>query len=198
MPAFAVASRSRTTLPGIPITSDPSGISLPSAISAPAPIRHPLPITRTVQHRRPHADQRAVADGAAMQHRLVPDGAIRADRQRIAHVGMEHAVLLHVRARADTDLLVVAAQRRAEPDRGARLQHHAADQVGVRRDPGIGGDLGGDAVRARRSCRVPSSNSSARRRTWAARPGCCGRFRRSAVTMVRSRSVASRSSLTRT
>ena len=44
---------------------------------------------------------------------------------------MQRAVILDVAALADLDPLVVAAQHGAEPDAGARLDPHLADDDGV-------------------------------------------------------------------
>ena len=127
--AIASASSSRTTLPGAPITRELSGMTLPSVISALAPIRQFLPISRMVEDGRPHADQRIVADRAAMQHGLVADGAVCADGQRRAHVGVQHAAILHVGVLAHRDQFIVAAQHRAEPDAGISRQPHLADDA---------------------------------------------------------------------
>ena len=63
------------------------------------------------------------------------DRAIGADVERIAHVGVQHAVFLDVRARADGHPFIVAAQHAAEPDVGVFLQRDAANQLSVGRDP---------------------------------------------------------------
>ena len=106
------------------------------------------PDARAVEHRGPHADQNILFEDAAMQHRLVTDGAARTDDERIAHVGVHDAVLLHIAARAHADFLVVAAQGAAKPDRGQILDHHLADQIGIGRNPGVFGNLRRVAVKA--------------------------------------------------
>ncbi len=77
-----------------------------------------------IHDRAAHADQDAVAQGAAMQHDLVTNGHLVADDQREA-VGVEracvgdvqHAAVLHAGARADADAVHVAADHRQRPDR---------------------------------------------------------------------------------
>ena len=63
------------------------------------------------------------------------DGAVFADLEGIADVGVQNASLLNVAARADPDRLIIAAQGRAEPDADVFAQMHVADDVGVGRDP---------------------------------------------------------------
>src|SRR5690606_28072382 len=70
-----------------------------------------------------------------MQDRPVPDGAALPDHERIAGIGVEHAEILNVAARADPDLLIVAAQDSAEPDARLLLEHHTPDQLGAFGNP---------------------------------------------------------------
>ena len=56
------------------------------------------------------------------------DDAIRPDRHREAGIGVQRRVVLDLRALAELDPLVVAAQHRAEPDAGVELEPHLADQ----------------------------------------------------------------------
>ncbi len=80
-----------------------------------------------------HADQNAVAQGAAMQHHLVADGHLVTDDQRIT-VGVEgpgmgdvqHAAVLHAGARANADAVHVAADHRQRPDRAVLADFHIA------------------------------------------------------------------------
>ena len=44
------------------------------------------------------------------------DGAVFANIQGKSHIGVQRAALLDIAARADADALVVAAQRRREPN----------------------------------------------------------------------------------
>src|SRR5262249_34461182 len=53
--------------------------------------------------------------------------AIVADADREAWIGMERRVVLDLRALAELDPIVVAAQDRAEPDAGIGLEAHPAD-----------------------------------------------------------------------
>src|SRR5271154_6728227 len=90
---------------------------------------------RSIENDSAHADERPGADRAAVQDRIVPDRAILPDIHGKAHVGMQHRILLNVGAGAEENPLVVAAQRRAEPDAAVVAQHYVADDVGVGRDP---------------------------------------------------------------
>ena len=81
----------------------------------------------TVQDNGLDADQRPIADGATVQHPLMPDGYIYADSQRKAGVCMEHRVVLDVAAVADLDPIVVAANDRAGPDADMFAQNNFAD-----------------------------------------------------------------------
>ena len=76
-----------------------------------------------------------VADGAAVQHHVVADDAIRADLEGKAGIGMQHRVVLDLRALAELDPLVVAAQHRVEPDAGVGLEPHAPDHDRAVGDP---------------------------------------------------------------
>lgn len=78
-----------------------------------------------------HADQDAVAQGAAMQHDLVTDGHFVTDDQREtvrvegACVGdVQHAAVLHAGARADADAVHVAAYHGQRPDRTVFTDFH--------------------------------------------------------------------------
>ena len=90
---------------------------------------------RAIEHHRPHADQYAIAQRAAMQNHAVTYGAILADGERIAHIRVENAAFLNIGTRPDIYALIVAAQRRAKPDIGPCTQPHIADDIGVRRNP---------------------------------------------------------------
>src|SRR5262249_23573873 len=88
-----------------------------------------------VEHDRTHADQAVGRNGAAVQHDVVADDAVIADRQREAGIGVQRRIVLDLRALAELDPLVVAAQHRAEPDAGIALEAHAADHARALRDP---------------------------------------------------------------
>ena len=100
------------------------------------PIRAPLSTTAWMPISEPSPTR------AAVQHHLVADRHVVAQRQREAGVGVQHAAVLHVAARADRDPVVVAAQHRAVPDAGVFAERHAADHRRAVGDPGAGGDCG--------------------------------------------------------
>ncbi|MNI91064.1 hypothetical protein D3C73_1486780 [compost metagenome] len=56
---------------------------------------------------------------------------------------MHHCAVLYVAVLTDVDQFVVAAQHRAKPDTGPRLQAHLADQRGIGCHPAVG--MGFDA-----------------------------------------------------
>ena len=98
---------------------------------------------RTVHDDAAHADQNPVAQGAAVQGDLVPDGHLVTDDQRVAirierpGVGdVQHAAVLHAGARADTDAVHVAADHGQRPDRTVLTQFDVADDHGRSVDEG--------------------------------------------------------------
>ena len=76
-----------------------------------------------------------VPDRAAVQHHLVTDRAVLADRERKPRIDVEHAAVLDIAAFADLDDVVIGPQDGAEPDAGLALEPDVADQDGTRRDP---------------------------------------------------------------
>ncbi len=89
---------------------------------------------RTVHDRGAHADQDAIADGAAVQHDLVADGHFVADQQRktvrVERPGVgdvQHAAVLHAGARADADAVHVATDDGQRPDRTVDADFDIAD-----------------------------------------------------------------------
>ena len=74
------------------MTSELSGISLPSVMSAAAPTRQLRP-TLAVEDGGGHADEGVVADGAAVEHGAVADGAVGANDEWEAGIGVEHGVI---------------------------------------------------------------------------------------------------------
>src|SRR5205085_11714341 len=78
------------------------------------------------------ADERAVADGAAVQHRLMPHGDVVADDQGAARIGVQDGPVLDVGSDADVDRLVIAAQDRAGPYARILAERHAAATDGFR------------------------------------------------------------------
>ncbi len=87
----------------------------------------------TVHDGAAHAHQDAVAQGAAMQHHLVPDGhfvtddqreTIRVERPCVGNV--QHAAVLHAGARANADAVHVAAHHGQRPYRTVCTDLHVA------------------------------------------------------------------------
>src|SRR6185312_14695527 len=95
---------------------------------------------------RANADQRSIADGAAMQHDLVPHRDVRAHRERNAEVRMQHARILDVAAAPDADDLGVAAHHHAKPHTGVLCQFHVANYLRAVGHPGRVGQPWRDAV----------------------------------------------------
>ena len=80
-----------------------------------------------------HANQDAVAEGAAMQHDFVADGYFIADDERVAvrveraGVGnVQHAAVLHAGTGADADAVHVAADHGQGPYRAVFTDFHVA------------------------------------------------------------------------
>src|SRR5438876_6806295 len=94
-----------------------------------------------------HADEAAVGDVAAVQGNTVADGDVVAEDQRIfvAHDVKDRAVL-DIGARADADVVDVAADHRAGPDAGVFADDHVADEHGSGIDVSGGGDFGAVAA----------------------------------------------------
>src|SRR5258708_25972232 len=65
------------------------------------------------------------------------DAHVLSEGQPNALVGMQHAVILHIRPFADGDQVVVPAHHAVEPDAGVVLQHHGTDDGRVVRNPVI-------------------------------------------------------------
>ena len=69
----------------------------------------------TVQYRSPHADKGTIANSAAVQCRLMPDGDSLANLKRKTGICMKHAIVLNIAALTNGDRLVIAAHNGAEP-----------------------------------------------------------------------------------
>lgn len=87
----------------------------------------------TIHDGAAHTHQDTVAQGAAMQHHLVPDGHFVADDQRetvrVERPGVgnvQHAAVLHAGARANADAVHVAAHHGQRPDRTVFTDLHVA------------------------------------------------------------------------
>ncbi len=90
-----------------------------------------------IHDRAAHANQNAVAQGAAMQHDLVADGHLIADDQwkaiRVERASMgdvQHTAVLHAGARPDTDAMHVATHHRQWPHRAVLTDLHIAQHHG--------------------------------------------------------------------
>src|SRR5712691_5905010 len=90
-----------------------------------------------------HADQAAGLDGAAVQRGAVADGDVVAEEQRVfgAH-DVEDAAVLNMGARADADVVHVAAHDGAGPDAGVGADDDVADDDGGGVNVGGCGDRG--------------------------------------------------------
>lgn len=84
-----------------------------------------------------HADQAAVANGAAVQHSLVTDRTARPDRQRKARIDMQDAMFLYVAVFSYDNGFIVAPQHRSPPNGGAGAKRHLSDDPRIWRDPNI-------------------------------------------------------------
>ena len=101
-----------------------------------------------------HADQAFVTDAAAVQNDFMPDSDIGADRQwragRLvagAMADMQHAEILHIGTGTDTDMVDVAADHNAGPDRGVIAEHDVADDSRRGMDIDVLPQAGNDATK---------------------------------------------------
>src|SRR4051794_18973510 len=88
-----------------------------------------------VKDGRLDADQTAFSYGAAVQHDLMADGHVLAERESNSRIGMQHATVLDVRAVPDGNEVIVSPNHAVEPDAGIVLQHHGSNDRGVIRNP---------------------------------------------------------------
>ena len=89
---------------------------------------------RAVQYGGTHADQAEISDGAGVQNHAMADGDIFADYQRNAiwhfRIGagdVQDAAILNIGARANTDIVHIATDHRAGPDRHVVAERDATD-----------------------------------------------------------------------
>src|SRR5450631_3127490 len=75
-----------------------------------------LPDLDAVEHDCAHPDQAVIANAAAMHDDVVTDHAIAADHHGETWISMQRRIVLDLRAFAQFDPFVVAAQHGAEPD----------------------------------------------------------------------------------
>src|SRR5712692_3489815 len=108
-----------------------------------------------------HADQASGLDGAAVKGDAVADGDVVAEEQRIfvAH-NVEDAAVLNIGARADANVVHVAADDGARPDAGVGADDDVADDDSGGVNVGGGGDCGplpavGSYVGLSRQCAPP-------------------------------------------
>src|SRR5437870_5447477 len=90
-----------------------------------------LPL-RVVHDERADADEHAAAYGAAVKDRPVADVRVLLEPRLPAGKGVQHAAVLHVRARAEDDAPEVAPERRAGADIAARSYQAIADEHRLR------------------------------------------------------------------
>jgi hypothetical protein len=69
-----------------------------------------------------------------------------ANMHRLSRIGVNDAMILHVRVLAHSDPVIVTAQHSAEPDARAFPQVYFSDQNRIRRDPAIIRNLGRHAI----------------------------------------------------
>jgi len=101
---------------------------------------------RAIQYRRMHPNEAAILQRTGMQHHLMPNGDAGTDDCRPGFPRhMHHRIILDVRARADADMVYVAAHDATEPDAGMIADFDIADNHRPRRDEGGGGDFWGFA-----------------------------------------------------
>src|SRR5439155_429568 len=86
---------------------------------------------------RTAADEHVVADRAVVNDRSMPDRALHTDDGRTIGLRVHDDVVLHARARADTDRGHIPSERGVVPDRSARLDGYVADQARGGRDPRV-------------------------------------------------------------
>ena len=137
----------RLILPGWPTTRLPGGIIGALQDQRAGGYDAAFADGHAIQDDRAHADQAAVGDVAAVQRHGVTDGDIIAQDQRVfvAH-HVQHRAVLNIRARADADVVHVAANHRARPDAGVFADDHVADDDGGGVDVGGCGDFGSFAA----------------------------------------------------
>ena len=95
-----------------------------------------------LKHGRAHPDQGPLLDDAAFELRGVADAGVALDHCRQVFRAVDDRVVLDVGALANFDRRLVASQHRAEPDAGAGLDLHVADEDRGWRDVGVGVHLG--------------------------------------------------------
>src|SRR5580693_9568589 len=85
--------------------------------------------THPIEHDRAVADQRFIADDAAMQHHHVSDCDIASQDSWRTPVAMHDTSVLNIAAGTDLDAFVVRPQHRVEPDTGTGSEDHGTDNL---------------------------------------------------------------------
>src|SRR5690606_7270727 len=80
------------------------------------------PDHRAVQDNGLYSDQRAILDGTAVQHGLMPYCHVPAYGKRATRIGMQNRTLLDIGPFTDHDGLVIPANDRTRPDAAVGLQ----------------------------------------------------------------------------
>lgn len=124
----------------------------------PGPDHRPRPHSDTVQHDRPHPNERLVLDRAAVEDRPMPHTYPSTDRARHSFVDVDHAEILDVGLVTDRDRRHVPADDRMVPDTRVPPKGNVADHDRAggderrRMDHEAGWWSVSDRARLRRSC----------------------------------------------
>jgi len=118
----------RFTFPGEPMTKLPQNrgalvMSVSRSDDAARANRH------AVQNDRAHAGSGARLDGATVQRHRMPDGDIIAENQGHRRADVQHRAVLNIRARADANVVHIAAHHR-HADAGVLANTTSADDDG--------------------------------------------------------------------
>src|SRR5690606_35959130 len=97
---------------------------------------------RSVEDERTRADQRAVTDRGALDVRVVPDDAPRADDGGLDRGAVDDRAVLDVGLLPHGDRAVVPAQHRRGPHGGTGTEGDVADHDRVGVNPRVGMDIG--------------------------------------------------------
>ena len=73
---------------------------------------------RLIEHYSVDADERTVPDAATVKHGAVSNSDVTTYLQGFTGVGVQHAVVLHVAAFTNRNLITVATDHDIEPDAG--------------------------------------------------------------------------------
>jgi hypothetical protein len=90
----------------------------------------PRPDARAVQHGRMNPDETVIINRRSMHDRGMTDRDVPTDRQRMLPIRMQHTAVLHIRAVADLDTILITAQDRMRKHPTLTANTHIADQHG--------------------------------------------------------------------